>query len=168
MARMFVVQRGWRRLWSGSGPDPYRVLKLGRGATQAEIRSRYLELARILHPDARGGLDSSAFAEIANAYQQLNEMAANGPSSALQKGYPFDDEGDLTSLMKLRRCVTDETLFPSSLLSACARQLVEVCAYKTDAFSARPLTKRRCGFFAWNRDFVGRPNGRPRKCPTRW
>jgi hypothetical protein len=111
MARTLVAQRVWRRLSSGCRPDPYRVLKLGRGATKVEIRSRYLELARLHHPDAQAGLDSSAFAEIANAYQQLSDMEANGRSTAFQQCYPFEDHGgDLTYLMKHRRCATDSSV----------------------------------------------------------
>jgi curved DNA-binding protein CbpA len=51
--------------------DPYDVLGLGRGADEAEVRRRYLELVR-QHPPDRA---PERFAAIREAYEQLRDPA---------------------------------------------------------------------------------------------
>src|SRR5207245_4650666 len=46
--------------------DPHRVLGLRRGCTEADIRRRVRELARIFHPDMTSG-DGTKMAEINRA-----------------------------------------------------------------------------------------------------
>ncbi len=53
-------------------PDCYKVLGISRGATQAEIRSRFRKLAKETHPDRSRG-DSKAMAEINRAYEVLSD-----------------------------------------------------------------------------------------------
>jgi hypothetical protein len=61
-----------RRLCS----DPYKVLGVPHGADQADIRRRYLELAKSTHPDVEQG-DADMFRRISSAYETLTK-----PSSA--------------------------------------------------------------------------------------
>jgi hypothetical protein len=58
--------------------DPYTVLKVGRGASQKEIREAYLELANQYHPDKVvhlgdefRALAENRFKEIQSAYEAL-------------------------------------------------------------------------------------------------
>lgn len=55
-------------------PDHYAVLGLRRGATAAEIKARYRELAREAHPDRTGDPGSrDRMAEINEAYEALSD-----------------------------------------------------------------------------------------------
>ncbi len=49
--------------------DPYEILGLARSSTDAEIRSRYLELVRQFPPER----NADRFAEIRRAYDQLRD-----------------------------------------------------------------------------------------------
>lgn len=51
--------------------DPYNILKIGRGATEKEIRKQYRELSKIMHPD-RGGVEEE-FKELSKAYKALTD-----------------------------------------------------------------------------------------------
>ncbi|KAH7700231.1 Protein DNJ-29 a [Aphelenchoides avenae] len=51
--------------------DPYKILGLDTGADVSEIKKKYRELSKKLHPD-RGG-DAQAFDNIAKAYQALTD-----------------------------------------------------------------------------------------------
>ena len=52
-------------MMGGSGSfDAYHVLGLNRSATDEEVRQRYRELAKILHPDKSGTQATSKFFEI--------------------------------------------------------------------------------------------------------
>ncbi len=55
-------------------PDHYKTLGLERGASGAEIKKRYRELARKTHPDRTGKASSKdEMAEINNAYDVLSD-----------------------------------------------------------------------------------------------
>ena len=58
--------------------DPYEVLGVGPGASNADIKAAYRKLAKELHPDARGGSPrlQSRFQEVTAAYNQLKDEAA--------------------------------------------------------------------------------------------
>ena len=49
--------------------DPYEILDLARGASEADIRRRYLELVRQYPPDR----DPQRFTEIHQAYEKLRD-----------------------------------------------------------------------------------------------
>ncbi len=80
--------------------DPYEVLKVGRGASAAEIKSAYRKLAKALHPDANPG-DSKVeqqFKEVSQAYGILGdaekrkrfdrgEIDANGQEQSFAHGF---------------------------------------------------------------------------------
>ncbi|KAK1751533.1 hypothetical protein QBC47DRAFT_417428 [Echria macrotheca] len=63
----------------------YGVLGVSRNATKGEIRSAYLRLSKIRHPDKNGNSEEStkAFAELASAYETLSDEA---------KKAEYDDE----------------------------------------------------------------------------
>lgn len=59
-------------------PDPadhYRVLGVAPDASGSEIRSRYRELARRLHPDQSGSVSSDGMATLNEAYRVLSDPA---------------------------------------------------------------------------------------------
>lgn len=73
--------------------DPYSILGVGRGSTDAEIKSAYRKLAKQYHPDIGG--DQEKFAEINSAYESIKDQAArqnfdNGPSNFQQSHSPFE------------------------------------------------------------------------------
>jgi len=67
--------------------DYYKILGLGRNATDKEIRSAYLKLARKFHPDKNPG-DSSA----EERFKEINE--ANEVLSDAEKRKMYDRFGE--------------------------------------------------------------------------
>ena len=57
----------------GAG-DPYAVLGVKRGATEAQIHAAYRDAVRRTHPDAGGS--ASAFEAVQEAYETLRDPAA--------------------------------------------------------------------------------------------
>jgi hypothetical protein len=57
------------------GADPLRVLGLGPGASEAEIKRAYRRLAKAFHPDAAGEAAIPRFLAIQAAYDQLTRQA---------------------------------------------------------------------------------------------
>lgn len=118
--------------------DPYRVLGLPRSATRRQVRKRYLELAKMLHPDSMpSGVPPSAFVELNDAYEELVARAGRVPDH--ENGRPGDawdsdvswtrdwvesegqEDGEL--LMRLRRDFAGgrTNLTRASPSSACVR-----------------------------------------------
>ncbi len=60
--------------------DPYDVLGVNRGATDAEIRSAYRKLVKLHHPDHNGGSEQSEqrFEEVQDAYARIVELRKGG------------------------------------------------------------------------------------------
>ena len=56
--------------------DPYEVLGLDRGATEADVRTAYLRLAKKHHPDKNPGDKASEwiFKEVQRAYETLRRI----------------------------------------------------------------------------------------------
>lgn len=55
--------------------DPYEIMGVPPGATQAEIRKTYKKMSLILHPDKEGG-DEKKFMMLTKAYQALTDAEA--------------------------------------------------------------------------------------------
>ena len=68
--------------------DPYEVLGLHRGATDADVRAAYLRLAKKHHPDKNPGDKASEwiFKEVQRTYEALRD--ANDVQSAGQERPP--------------------------------------------------------------------------------
>jgi DnaJ-class molecular chaperone len=56
--------------------DYYLILGVSRSESPSGIRARYRDLVRTLHPDVAGAHSTSAFQEIAEAYEILSDPAA--------------------------------------------------------------------------------------------
>ena len=56
--------------------DYYVILGVSRSESPSGIRARYRDLVRTLHPDVAGARSTSAFQEIAEAYEILADPAA--------------------------------------------------------------------------------------------
>ena len=58
----------------GAGIDPYRVLGLDKTASDEQVKTRYRELVRKLHPDTSGTEGTSLFFQmVLAAYQVIKE-----------------------------------------------------------------------------------------------
>jgi curved DNA-binding protein CbpA len=64
--------------------DPYDVLGVSRGASDAEIRSAYRKLVKLHHPDHNGGSEESEqrFEEVQDAYARIVELRQSGGTRA--------------------------------------------------------------------------------------
>jgi DnaJ-domain-containing protein 1 len=63
-----------QRIGKPGGLDPYQILQLQRTATDGEVRKRYRELSRQLHPDTAGIEGTSAiFDLVTQAYHQIEK-----------------------------------------------------------------------------------------------
>ena len=70
------------RAFSTAARDPHAVLGLSVGATEAEVKRAYYELAKQTHPDALGeDADDAGFLEVADAFAVLMEAAAARPQA---------------------------------------------------------------------------------------
>jgi curved DNA-binding protein CbpA len=63
-----------------AGLDPYAVLGVRRGATDAQIHAAYRAAVRRTHPDAGGS--SAAFEDVQDAYEQLRDPAKRSAAPA--------------------------------------------------------------------------------------
>ena len=86
----------------------YEALRVGRAATQGEIRAAYRVMAKRLHPDVScaGGGGPEAFLEIRRAYETLSDPATRA-------GYDrslgvFRGGGGDAGMMRVRRWETDQ------------------------------------------------------------
>ena len=62
------------RCLSGALPDPYAILGVHRNTSADELRQRYLDLARKLHPDVTNNpADAANFAAIVEAYESVRD-----------------------------------------------------------------------------------------------
>ncbi|KAI8149144.1 DnaJ domain-containing protein [Fennellomyces sp. T-0311] len=65
----------FRRLYSSTAKkskDPFDILSLSKNASATEIKKRYYELAKTLHPDTPTG-DIEQFQQVAKAYEFLSD-----------------------------------------------------------------------------------------------
>jgi curved DNA-binding protein CbpA len=66
--------------------DPYEVLGVSRGASDADVRAAYRKLVKLHHPDHNNGSEESEqrFEEVQNAYARVLELRKGGASSGGQ------------------------------------------------------------------------------------
>src|SRR5881409_2794684 len=84
-------------------PDLYGILGVPRGAPDDEIKRRYRQLARELHPDVNKDPDAERrFKQITAAYQTLSDPAKRRQYDVFGSGggtaadfFPFGDMGDI-------------------------------------------------------------------------
>ncbi|OBZ89824.1 Chaperone protein DnaJ [Choanephora cucurbitarum] len=74
---------------------PFEVLSLKQSATTAEIKSRYKELAKELHPDKKSTGDLAKFQELVQAYELLADPAKR--SYYLRSGYGWTRDVNVSS-----------------------------------------------------------------------
>ena len=74
--------------------DPYEVLGLERGATDAEVRAAHLRLAKKHHPDKNAGDKASEwiFKEVQRAYETLRDAKDIQPAGEEQSPRAQEDE----------------------------------------------------------------------------
>lgn len=68
---------------SSAARDPYAVLGVDPGASDAEIRAAYRRLVKRYHPDHNGGSEESErrFEEVQDAYARARALRAGGASA---------------------------------------------------------------------------------------
>ncbi|HET7678298.1 MAG TPA: DnaJ domain-containing protein [Candidatus Limnocylindrales bacterium] len=75
-----------------AGPDPYRVLGIGRDAGPAEIKAAHRSLAKRYHPDAPEA-DTRRFLAVQRAYQLLRDPLARREWDAAHAPGPVRPDG---------------------------------------------------------------------------
>lgn len=60
--------------------SPYEILGVSQNSTKPEIKAKYYELAKKLHPDLHGG-NATKFQELNIAYQKIMSGEASKPLS---------------------------------------------------------------------------------------
>ena len=82
--------------------DPYEVLGVHRGATDADVRAAYLRLAKKHHPDKNPGDKTSEwiFKEVKRAYETLRDV--NDVRSAGRERPPRAEEGHVRTRREQR------------------------------------------------------------------
>lgn len=85
--------------------SPYEALRVGRAATQVEIKAAYRAMAKRLHPDAsRASGGAAAFLEIRRAYETLSDPDARARYDC-SLGPPHHRQGPA---VRVRRWETDQ------------------------------------------------------------
>ncbi|CAO3600907.1 unnamed protein product [Absidia cylindrospora] len=111
--------------------SPFDILQLPRHATQAEIKKKYYELAKALHPD-RGNMnnDATAFQEVSDAYEFLKQPDRR--HLYLKTGYGWD-----SSLLQPHHHHSS----PSSSSSGSAYYTADNVTYKDGPWSSHQNTR---------------------------
>jgi hypothetical protein len=76
----------------GPQPDPYRILGLPRGASEAEVKAAYRRLAKAFHPDAAGEKAIPRFLAIQAAYDAITGHEEKPGGSASREPWRADPE----------------------------------------------------------------------------
>lgn len=127
---------------AGAAADPFAVLGLPRTASQAEIRERYLHLAKQTHPDVAAPSEPVApFADLSAAYQALTAVEAETEAreqraqlraevDALVKASRIGDALGVFSTLCALPCALPPGPAEERQLRATARSLLEACAQR--------------------------------------
>ena len=127
---------------AGAAADPFAVLGLPRTASQAEIRERYLQLAKQTHPDVAAPSEPVApFADLSAAYQALTAVEAEAEAreqraelraeaDALVKAARIGDALGVFSTLCALPCALPPAPAEERQLRATARSLLEACAQR--------------------------------------
>ena len=127
---------------AGAAADPFAVLGLPRTASQAEIRERYLQLAKQTHPDVAAPSEPVApFAALSAAYQALTAVEAEAEAreqraelraeaDALVKAARIGDALGVFSTLCALPCALPPAPAEERQLRATARSLLEACAQR--------------------------------------
>ena len=94
--------------------DPYEILGIAPGASDAEIRARYLELVR-RHPPDR---DPERFAAVRQAYEQLRDPVARMRA----KLFDLDDTDSMPAILADARRRVRLARLPTALLLSLAER----------------------------------------------
>ena len=82
-----------RRTLATSAADPYKLLGVGRTASQAEIKKAYFQLAKRYHPDVNSSPEASRkFREVSGAYEVLKDPGSRAEYD--RGGGPWADASD--------------------------------------------------------------------------
>ncbi|PUZ61060.1 hypothetical protein GQ55_4G239600 [Panicum hallii var. hallii] len=88
--------------------SPYEALRVGRAATQVEIKAAYRTMAKRLHPDAsRASGAAAAFLEIRRAYETLSDPDARARYDR-SLGPSHHRPGQGVGCVRVRRWETDQ------------------------------------------------------------
>ena len=127
---------------AGAAADPFAVLGLPRTASQAEIRERYLHLAKQTHPDVAVPSEPvTPFADLSAAYQALTAVEAEteareqraelrAEADAHVKAARIGDALGVFSTLCALPCALPPGPAEERQLRATARSLLEACAQR--------------------------------------
>ncbi|XP_062228834.1 chaperone protein dnaJ 11, chloroplastic-like [Phragmites australis] len=97
-----------------TGGSLYEALRVGRAATQVEIKAAYRAMAKRLHPDSSraregtGGSGAAAFLEIRRAYETLSDPAERARYDRSLGACWRPGGGSSVATMRVRRWETDQ------------------------------------------------------------
>jgi DnaJ-class molecular chaperone len=94
--------------------DPYAILGLGPGCSEAEVRRRYLELVRQYPPDRA----PERFAEIHQAYEKLRDPVVRMESSL----FDLESSGTVADVLADLRRRLRAARFPTQTLLSLAER----------------------------------------------
>lgn len=78
--------------------DYYKILGVGKNASQADIKKKYLEIVRKMHPDVNPNADQEKFKEITSAYNLLSNQEKRKQYDEYRNiGGPFGETTDSKS-----------------------------------------------------------------------
>jgi curved DNA-binding protein CbpA len=92
-----------------SGPDPYEVLGVSPGASDADVRAAYRRLVQLHHPDHNGGSPAATrrFEEVQAAYAEIRAQREKAPRARQSRPRPTADPDLDARLADLERRVRE-------------------------------------------------------------
>jgi curved DNA-binding protein CbpA len=126
--------------------DPYHVLGVTPGASDAELRSAYRRLVQLYHPDHNGGSVESArrFEEVQDAYSRVRELRRSEPRDAWVPPRPSADPKVDSRIADLERELRDARL---------AREAAQKAAWQAAAASSARPSDEELGYVTTDDSF---------------